>query len=65
MIIIAIFNAVLLPSGGTNARDSTHVSGISCILTFFQGQVCLTSLPLSKTVTGSKKWIFFFLKKVK
>jgi len=36
MIVIAIFNAVLLLSRDTNARDSTHVNGISCILYFYR-----------------------------
>lgn len=53
--MIAIFNAVLLLSRDTNAKGSTHMSGISCILILFQGQVCLTSLLLKK-ITSNKKW---------
>lgn len=56
MIMIAIFNAVLLLSRD-NAKDSTHMSGTSCILILFQGQVCLTSLLLKK-ITSNKKWNF-------
>lgn len=58
MIIIAIFSVVLLLSMDPNARDSSHMGGIHCILTLSQCQMCLRRLLLLKKITGNRKWNF-------